>query len=154
MSMTWHELGLTIAQLDAPDITLDGIIAEKLKRNPRTRFTASFEAARSVLPEGWGYILDASPRRDPYCDAIGNQRVGSTGRTDERALLAAACMAQAYLEGVERRRQAEIAARAAREKAQAPADAQQPAATAVQFHEAGDEDGPITGTLTILEPPP
>jgi len=108
MSITWHELGLAIAQAEAPSITLQEAVAQKLNANPRTRYMQDFAAARSVLPQGWGYILDASPGRDPYCDALGNVRVGSTGKSDLCALLAAACMAQSYQENAAIRRQREL----------------------------------------------
>jgi len=145
MNMSWHELALAVAQAEDASITLDGLVAEKLATNPRTRYTLTYEAARSAFPSGWGLVLDGSPGRDPYCDAIGPVRVGSTARSEARAVLAAACQAQGYVEAAERRRKAELAARAAR--------LPQPAPGAVQFHEEGAEDGPASGTLTIVAPP-
>jgi hypothetical protein len=116
MTMTWHEIGLAAAQAEAPSITLDGLVAQKLGANPRTRYSQDFAAARSAFPEGWGFWLDCPPGgRAPYCEGIGTQRVGSTGQYEIGAMLAAACMAQSYVENRRQREEREIAARRARQ---------------------------------------
>lgn len=122
-AMNWHELGLAIAQAETPSIALEQEVARKLGANPRTRYMQDFPAARSVLPQGWGYVLDATPNRPAWCDAIGPARVGSNAWSDVAALLAAACMAQSYVENRAIRDARELEARRARAQVQPPQDA-------------------------------
>lgn len=95
------ELIGAIDAADGPSITLDKLIGEKL-RLPAARYTSDLNAAKRTLPAGWGYILDATPARNPYCDAVAPRaldylRVGSTAATDELALCSAALRAQKHV---------------------------------------------------------
>lgn len=87
---------------EGPSVTLDKLVAERLGGSSATRYTGLLTAARTALPPGWGYILDATPGRNPYCDAVGPKalgyiRVGASAATQELALLSAAMRAQKHV---------------------------------------------------------
>lgn len=88
---------------EGPSITLDRQIGEKLQL-PAARFTSDLAAARRTLPEGWGFVLDATPGRPAYAEALGPKlpgadypRVGTTGATPELALASAGLRAQQHV---------------------------------------------------------
>jgi hypothetical protein len=95
------ELIGAIDNAEGPNATLDRLVAERLGK-PWASYTGNFAAARSALPEGWGYTVDHYPGRVPYGEATGPKalgyvRIAATAATAELALLSAAMRAQKHL---------------------------------------------------------
>lgn len=113
--MNIREVIDAVAVSEGPSVTLDGLVAEQIGGAARTRYTQDFRAARSSVPEGWGFLVEQLPGGKPTAEVIGPRRIASTGATVELALLGAGLRAHEYIASAAIIRAREMAAHLARQ---------------------------------------